>query len=108
MLRFVISTLLLASSMQVLPLSDATAQSPNPALLAPGRALPMAPRSAAPLGQPTQQPLLEPSLSGPLVQIPAGTPFQTEQDRTSACVANGAASGIAPGSLGSFTANCAN
>jgi hypothetical protein len=108
MLRFAISTLLLAASMQVLPLSDATAQSPNPALLARGGDLPMAPRSAVPLGQPTQQPLLLPSLSGPLVQIPAGTPFQTEQDRTTACVANGAASGIAPGSLGSFTADCGN
>jgi hypothetical protein len=94
--------------MEVPPLSDATAQSPNPALLAPGHALAMTPRSAAPLGQPTQQPLLVPSLSGPPVQIPAGTPFQTGQDRTSACVANGAASGIAPGSLGSFTASCAN
>jgi hypothetical protein len=108
MLRFVIPTLLLASSMQVLLLSDATAQSPNPGLLVPGRALPMALRSAAPLGQPTQQPLLVPSLSGPPVQIPAGTPFQTEQERISACVANAAASGIAPGSLGSFTANCGN
>jgi hypothetical protein len=46
MLRLVISTLLLAASMEVLLLSDATAPPLNPALLAPGHALPMTPPAA--------------------------------------------------------------
>jgi hypothetical protein len=108
MTRLAIVSFVLASCIVALPTSEASAQSPNPKLLMPGHSLPMAPRSARPLGQPLQQPLsVLPSSGGP-VQIPAGTPFQTQQDRTTACIEAGAAGGVAAGSLGSFTADCAN
>ena len=109
MTRLAIVSFVLASCIVALPTSEASAQSPNPKLLMPGHSLPMAPRSARPVGQPLQQPLsVLPSSGGPPVQIPAGTPFQTQQDRTTACIEAGAAGGVAAGSLGSFTADCAN
>jgi hypothetical protein len=108
MTRPAIASFVLASCIVALPTSEASAQSPNPALLMPGHSLPMAPRSARPVGQPLQQPLSVLPSSGPPVQIPAGTPFQTQQDRTTACIEAGAAGGLAAGSLGSFTADCAN
>jgi hypothetical protein len=109
MTRLAIASFVLASCIVALPTSEASAQSPNPTLLMPGHSLPMAPRSARPVGQPLQQPLsVLPSSGGPPVQIPAGTPFQTQQDRTTACIEAGAAGGVAAGSLGSFTADCAN
>jgi hypothetical protein len=105
MTRLAIVSFVLAGCIVALPTSEANAQSPNPTLLTPGT---MAPRSARPLGQPLQQPLSVLPLSGGPVQIPAGTPFQTQQDRTTACIEAGAAGGVAAGSLGSFTADCAN
>jgi hypothetical protein len=108
MIRFSITSLVLAAGVAALPVSEVGAQSPNPTLLMPGRSLPTAPRSPTPLGQPLQQPLSVPSPDGSAVQIPAGTQFQTQQDRTSACAGYGAAGGVAPGSLGSFTADCDN
>jgi hypothetical protein len=108
MTRLPIVSFVLAGFIAALPTSEATAQSPNPALLMPGHSLPMAPRSASPLGQPLQQLLSVPSAGGPPVQIPAGTPFQTEQDRAAACTLYGAASGLTPGALGTFTGGCAN
>jgi hypothetical protein len=109
MTRLAIVSFVLASCIVALPTSEARAQSPNPSLLMPGHSLPMAPRSARPLGQPLQQPLsVLPSSGGPMVQIPAGTSFQTQQDRTTACIEAGAAGGVAAGSLGLFTAGCAN
>jgi hypothetical protein len=108
MIRLVVASFVLAAGVAVLPASRVGAQSPNPTLLMPGHSLPMAPPSPTPLGQPLQQPLLVPSPSGPPVQIPAGTLFQTQQDRTTACAEYGAATGVAPGSLGSFTAGCDN
>jgi hypothetical protein len=109
MTRLAIVSFVLASCIVALPTSEASAQSPNPTLLMPGHSLPMAPRSARPFGQPLQQPLSALPLSGgPTVQIPAGTSFQTQQDRTTACIEAGAAGGVATGSLGLFTAGCAN
>ncbi len=37
-----------------------------------------------------------------------GSPGQTNQDRTINCVQSGAASGVSPGQIGSFTQNCVN
>jgi hypothetical protein len=37
-----------------------------------------------------------------------GTRFQTQLDRTTACTEYGAVGGVAPGSLGAFTADCNN
>ena len=98
------------------------AQSPNPVLLAPsgGRAglVPMAP--AIPSIQPFQPSGSATSMatdgsiyvhvprSRRSVHIPAGTPFDTFQDRVAACTHYGAASGLKPGRLGAFTRSCAN
>ena len=42
------------------------------------------------------------------MHIPAGAPFQTFQDRVATCSHYGAASGLSPGKLDTFTRSCAN
>jgi hypothetical protein len=63
-----------------------------------------------PLGNPGSPSVLVPGIqsnTGPAM-IPARPPGQSNQDRTINCVHSGAASGVSPGQIGSFTQNCVN
>ena len=63
-----------------------------------------------PLGNPGSPSVTVPGIqsnTGPAV-IPARPPGQSNQDRTINCVQSGAASGVSPGQIGSFTQNCVN
>jgi hypothetical protein len=120
MRRFLIVCSIIAASIAA-PL-EGLAQSPNPVLLAPagGRAglAPMAP--AIPSIQPFQPSGSATSMAtdGSIyvhvprsrrnVRIPAGTPFNTFQDRVAACTHYGTAAGLKSGRLGTFTRSCAN
>jgi hypothetical protein len=120
MSRFLLISLIVLAT--IASQSEGIAQSPNPVLLAPagGRAglAPMAP--PIPSIQPFQPSGSATSIatdgsiyvhvprSRRSVRIPAGTPFDTFQDRVAACTHYGAAAGLKPGRLGAFTGSCAN
>jgi hypothetical protein len=111
MIRLLLVSFLLAGSVALLAESQAFAQSPDPALLAP-------PLSRAGLAPPAPPPLrstsTQPSTSvhvphsNRTVHIPAGAPFKTFGDRVATCTHYGAASGLRGGRLSTFTATCAN
>jgi hypothetical protein len=63
-----------------------------------------------PLGNPGSPSVPVPGIQGNTgpAMIPARPPGQTNQDRTINCVQSGAASGVSPGQIGSFTQNCVN
>jgi hypothetical protein len=119
MIRLLVASFLLICSVALLAKTQARAQSPNPVLLAPagGRAglappAPPIPRMQSSAGSTGQA--LDGSISVHVphshrtVHIPAGTPFNTFQDRVAACTQYGAASGLRSGKLGAFTRSCAN
>jgi hypothetical protein len=102
--------------------SQANAQAPNPVLLAPagGRAGLAPPAPTIPSTGPAQPSggVVSSAVDGSIyvhvprsrrtVHIPAGTPFNTFQDRVAACTHYGAAAGLRSGRLGAFTRSCAN
>jgi hypothetical protein len=118
MIRLLIVSFMLAGSVVALASSIANAQSPNPALLAPPAARAGLAPPPVPYNQPTPMRLpgasgksryvQVPGSRGRTVHIPAGAPFQTFQDRVATCSHYGAASGLSPGKLDTFTRSCAN
>jgi hypothetical protein len=118
MIRLLIVSFMLAGSVVALANSMANAQSPNPALLAPPAARAGLAPPPVPYNQPTPMRLPGasgrsryvhvPGSRGRTVNIPAGAPFETFQDRVATCTQYGAASGLSPGRLATFTRSCAN
>jgi hypothetical protein len=120
MIRRLFVSFVLAGSAVALANSIANAQSPNPVLLAPPAARAGMAPAPVPYNQPTPMRIPGvgasgksryvhvPGSRGRTVNIPAGAPFETFQDRVATCTQYGAASGLSPGKLATFTRSCAN
>src|SRR5271155_3637589 len=110
MIRALMISVVLASS--VAALSQASAQSPNPALLAPPAAraglAPPAPAIPSTGSHGGETMYVQIPGSARTVMIPRGTRFKTFHDRVAACTHYGAANGLHGGRLSTFTSSCAN